>query len=187
MSSPLPTERTAVVTGGASPRGIGRATADRLARDGWSVAILDIDEGAAKLAADEVADKYSVSTLGVGADISDENSVQAAIAQVESALPPIIGLANIAGVSSPTEFHGRHTGRVGPGVQRQHARHIPGHPTRIARHDRRRDRPDRQCLLHLRAARWRDVLEGALQRVQGGRHRFLAGAWPGRWARTTSR
>src|SRR6478752_9244364 len=69
MSSPLPTERTAVVTGGASPRGIGRATADRLARDGWSVAILDIDEAAAKLAADEVADKYSVSTLGVGADI----------------------------------------------------------------------------------------------------------------------
>ena len=104
MSSPLPTERTAVVTGGASPRGIGRATADRLARDGWSVAILDIDEGAAKLAADEVADRYSVSTLGVGADISDENSVHAAIAQVESTLPPIIGLANIAGVSSPTDF-----------------------------------------------------------------------------------
>ena len=57
MSSSLPTERTAVVTGGASPRGIGRATADRLARDGWSVAILDIDEGAANLAADVVADQ----------------------------------------------------------------------------------------------------------------------------------
>ena len=104
MSSPLPTERTAVITGGASARGIGRATADRLARDGWSVAILDIDEGAAKLAADEVADKYAVSTLGIGADISDESSVEAAIAQVESTLPPIVGLANIAGVSSPTEF-----------------------------------------------------------------------------------
>ena len=100
---PLPTERTAVITGGASPRGIGRATADRLARDGWSVAILDIDGVAAKLAAAEVAEKYSVSTLGVAADISDE-SVQAAIAQVESTLPPVIGLANVAGVSSPTEF-----------------------------------------------------------------------------------
>ena len=104
MSSQLPIERTAVVTGGASPRGIGRATADRLAGDGWSVAILDIDGAAAKLTADEVADKYSVSTFGVGADVSDENSVHAAIAQLESALPPIIGLANIAGVSSPTEF-----------------------------------------------------------------------------------
>ena len=101
---PFPTQRTAVITGGASPRGIGRATADRLARDGWSVAILDIDGVAAKLAAAELADKYSVSTLGVGADISDENSVQSAITQVESTLPPIIGLANVAGVSSPTEF-----------------------------------------------------------------------------------
>ena len=101
---PFPTQRTAVITGGASPRGIGRATADRLARDGWSVAILDIDGVAAKLAAAEVADKYSVSTLGVGADISDENSVRSAITRVESTLPPIVGLANVAGVSSPTEF-----------------------------------------------------------------------------------
>src|SRR6476659_6826471 len=104
MSSAFPTERTAVITGGASPRGIGRATADRLARDGWTVAILDIDGVAAERAAAEVADTYSVSTLGVGTDIADESSVQAAIAQVEATLPPIIGLANIAGVSSPTEF-----------------------------------------------------------------------------------
>jgi len=99
MSSPhpLPAARTAVITGGASPRGIGRATADRLARDGWSVAILDIDGVAAKLAAAEVADRHSVATLGVAADISDENSVDSAISQVEAALPPIIGLANVAG------------------------------------------------------------------------------------------
>lgn len=104
MSPSLPAERTAVITGGASPRGIGRATADRLARDGWSVAILDIDEDAAKSTADEVKEQYSVSALGVGADVSEEDSVHAAVAQIESVLPPVIGLANIAGVSSPTEF-----------------------------------------------------------------------------------
>ncbi|MGB3352534.1 MAG: SDR family NAD(P)-dependent oxidoreductase [Mycobacterium sp.] len=104
MNPSLPPERTAVITGGASPRGIGRATADRLARDGWSVAILDIDEAAAQLAADEVAHRHSVSALGVGADVSEEDSVHAAVAQIESVLPPVIGLANIAGVSSPTEF-----------------------------------------------------------------------------------
>jgi 2-hydroxycyclohexanecarboxyl-CoA dehydrogenase len=104
MSPRFPPSRTAVVTGGASPRGIGRATADRLARDGWSVAILDINEGAAKLAAAEVAGERSVSTLGVGVDVADENSVQAALAQVESTLPPIIGLANVAGVTSATGF-----------------------------------------------------------------------------------
>lgn len=104
MSPTLPAERTAVITGGASPRGIGRATADRLARDGWSVAIVDIDEAAATRTAEELADMHSVSTLGVGADVAEENSVHAAVVRIESALPPIIGLANIAGVSSPTEF-----------------------------------------------------------------------------------
>jgi 2-hydroxycyclohexanecarboxyl-CoA dehydrogenase len=104
MSSAFPAERTAVVTGGASPRGIGRAAADRLARAGWSVAILDIDGTAATLAAAEVGARHSVPTLGVAADISDVESVDAAIAHVESTMAPIIGLANIAGVSSPTEF-----------------------------------------------------------------------------------
>ena len=37
----FPAERTAVLTGAASARGIGRATADRLASEGWSIAILD--------------------------------------------------------------------------------------------------------------------------------------------------
>jgi NAD(P)-dependent dehydrogenase (short-subunit alcohol dehydrogenase family) len=106
--NPFPSERTAVITGAASARGIGRATADRLARDGWSIAVLDLDDEAAKRTAAEIAGHRSVASLGVGADIADEDSVDAAIAQVEAGLPPIIGLANIAGV--------RH----------QHAGHVPG-------------------------------------------------------------
>jgi 2-hydroxycyclohexanecarboxyl-CoA dehydrogenase len=51
----FPAERTAVLTGAGSPRGIGRATADRLAREGWAVAILDIDGDAAKAAAEDIA------------------------------------------------------------------------------------------------------------------------------------
>ncbi|MFN4095905.1 MAG: SDR family oxidoreductase [Sphingomonas sp.] len=43
----FPAARTAVLTGAASERGIGRATADRLAREGWNIAILDIDGEAA--------------------------------------------------------------------------------------------------------------------------------------------
>ena len=46
---------TAIVTGAASTRGIGRGTALALAADGWNVAILDLDEAGAKEAADEVA------------------------------------------------------------------------------------------------------------------------------------
>ena len=100
----LPEARTAVVTGAASARGIGRATAARLARDGWAVAILDIDGSAAERVAAEIAESYGGPALGVPADISDEASVDAAIAAVESGLPPVIGLANVAGVSSPVPF-----------------------------------------------------------------------------------
>ena len=100
----LPEARTAVVTGAASARGIGRATAARLARDGWAVAILDIDGSAAERVAVEIAESYGAPALGVRVDISDEASVDAAIAAVESGLPPVIGLANVAGVSSPVPF-----------------------------------------------------------------------------------
>ena len=94
-------ERTAI-TGAASARGIGRATADRLALDGWSIAVLDLDDEAAKRTA--AAGNRSVASLGVGADVADEDSVDAAIAQVEAGLPPIIGLANVAGVSSAIDW-----------------------------------------------------------------------------------
>ncbi|MFJ5697190.1 SDR family NAD(P)-dependent oxidoreductase [Arthrobacter sp. NPDC093139] len=100
----FPAERTAVLTGAASPRGIGRATAEMLASAGWSVAVLDIDGDAAKTAAEEIAAVYGVQTLGVGADVSDQAKVNTAIDEVESTLPPIVGLANLAGISSPTEF-----------------------------------------------------------------------------------
>jgi 2-hydroxycyclohexanecarboxyl-CoA dehydrogenase len=102
--NPFPSERTAVITGAASARGIGRATADRLARDGWSIAVLDLDHEAAKRTAAEIGGDRSVASLGVGADVADEDSVDAAIAQVEAGLPPIIGLANVAGVSSAIDF-----------------------------------------------------------------------------------
>ena len=104
MMIPFPAERTSVVTGAASPRGIGRATADRLARDGWAVAILDLDLEAASMTAEQIADRWGATAVGLAADVADEAAVDAAITQVESRLPPIVGLANIAGVSSPTEF-----------------------------------------------------------------------------------
>jgi 2-hydroxycyclohexanecarboxyl-CoA dehydrogenase len=100
----LPQARTAVVTGAGSPRGIGRATALRLARDGWSVAVLDVNAAGADRVAAEIAAAHPVSTLGVGVDVADEASVDAAIARVEAGLPPVVGLANVAGVASPVGF-----------------------------------------------------------------------------------
>jgi len=49
-TTPFPAERTVVLTGAASARGIGRAAADRMASEGWSIAILDINAEDAKAA-----------------------------------------------------------------------------------------------------------------------------------------
>jgi 2-hydroxycyclohexanecarboxyl-CoA dehydrogenase len=100
----FPSDRTAVLTGAASARGIGRATADRLASEGWHIAILDIDGTAAEEAAADIAQRHDVQAIGVATDVSDEESVDAAITRIEAELPPVVALANLAGISSPTEF-----------------------------------------------------------------------------------
>jgi 2-hydroxycyclohexanecarboxyl-CoA dehydrogenase len=100
----FPAERTAVLTGAASPRGIGRATAEMLASQGWSVAILDIDGDAARQAAEDITAVYGLRAVGLGTDVSNQAAVNAALDDIESALPPVVGLANLAGISSPTEF-----------------------------------------------------------------------------------
>ncbi|TFC76690.1 SDR family oxidoreductase [Cryobacterium sp. TMS1-20-1] len=100
----FPTDRTAVLTGAASERGIGRATADKLASLGWSIAIVDIDGDAAREAAAAITAARGIRAIGVAADVSDKESVNAAITEIEAAMPPIVGLVNLAGISSPTEF-----------------------------------------------------------------------------------
>ena len=100
----FPADRTAVLTGAASERGIGRATADKLASLGWSIAIVDIDGDAARAAAAAIAVARGVRAVGVAADVSNKESVDAAITEIEAAMPPIVGLVNLAGISSPTEF-----------------------------------------------------------------------------------
>lgn len=103
-SAEFPSSRTAVLTGAASARGIGRATANRLAGEGWNIGILDIDGSAAEEAAADIAQRHGVQAIGVATDVSDETSVDAAIGRIEAELPPIVALANLAGISSPTEF-----------------------------------------------------------------------------------
>lgn len=103
-SRSFPAERTALVTGGGSARGIGRALAHRLAAQGWAVAVVDIDGDAAASVAGEIAAEHGVRAFGARMDVGDPASVRDVVAKVEQALPPLVGLANIAGVSSPTEF-----------------------------------------------------------------------------------
>lgn len=102
--SPFPAEPTVVLTGAASTRGIGRATARRLSAHGWTVAIIDLDDAATAAAAQEVAAETGGRVLGVGADVADTTSVDTAVTTIEAELPPVVGLVNLAGISSPTPF-----------------------------------------------------------------------------------
>jgi NAD(P)-dependent dehydrogenase (short-subunit alcohol dehydrogenase family) len=97
-------DKTAIMTGAGSKRGIGRATAHSLAAAGWNVAILDLDEPSAKEAADEVAEQQRVQTAGIGCDVTDEGSVEAALAALDVSMPPVGALVNNAGITSPIRF-----------------------------------------------------------------------------------
>jgi NAD(P)-dependent dehydrogenase (short-subunit alcohol dehydrogenase family) len=98
------TDKTAIITGAGSKRGIGRATAHTLAAAGWNVAILDLNEPSAKEAANEVAERQGVQAVGIGCDVTDEASVEAALAALDGSVPPIGALVNNAGITSPTRF-----------------------------------------------------------------------------------
>ncbi|GAA3328928.1 SDR family NAD(P)-dependent oxidoreductase [Paeniglutamicibacter sulfureus] len=101
--------RTAVVTGAASSKGIGMAVAERYARLGWAVVVLDLDsEKSAKVAA-EIGSTHDVAAFGHAVDVADEASVDAAYRAVRDEvaagnLPPVGALANIAGITSPVPF-----------------------------------------------------------------------------------
>ncbi|HEY7946130.1 MAG TPA: SDR family oxidoreductase, partial [Acidimicrobiales bacterium] len=101
----------ALVTGAARPRGIGRATALRLARAGHDVACLDIarpyDEAPAHGVAnadDLEAVVAEIEALGrravaVRADVSDEEEVTRAVTAATDALGTVTLVANVAGGS----------------------------------------------------------------------------------------
>jgi 3-oxoacyl-[acyl-carrier protein] reductase len=95
MTSSAPA-RVAVVTGGA--RGIGAATARRLADDGLAVAVLDRDETGARATA-EAIESGGGRARGVPVDVADAAAVAAAVEQVVTALGPPTVLVNNAGVT----------------------------------------------------------------------------------------
>lgn len=89
--------RVAVVTGAA--RGIGLGTATKLAEEGASVAIIDLDEAAAAEAAGKLPLVDGAKAVGIGCNVADRASVEAAIERTVSELGGIHVLVNNAGVT----------------------------------------------------------------------------------------
>ena len=88
-------QRVAVVTGAA--RGIGAGVARRLAADGMAVAVLDLDESACGPVVEEIT-AAGGRALAVGADVSDEEQVAAAVQRIVDELGPPTVLVNNAGI-----------------------------------------------------------------------------------------
>jgi len=86
--------RVAVVTGGAS--GIGLGVARRFVADGYRVAILDRNGGAASEAAAELGGD----TIAVEVDVADWASVATAFGRVRAELGPVEILVTSAGIES---------------------------------------------------------------------------------------
>ncbi|MGN6143306.1 MAG: 3-hydroxyacyl-CoA dehydrogenase [Mesorhizobium sp.] len=85
-----PGGQTAIVTGGGS--GLGEATARALAARGAKVAVLDLADRAARVAAD-------IGGVAVQCDVSSADSAAAAIAEATKKLGPARILVNCAGIA----------------------------------------------------------------------------------------
>lgn len=88
--------RVAIVTG--AGRGIGAATARRLAGDGFAVGLLDLDEAAVEQGAEAIA-AGGRTAIGVGVDVSSTDQAEAAVARVATELGPPSVLVNNAGIT----------------------------------------------------------------------------------------
>ncbi len=91
-----PTPRTAVVTGAA--RGIGAATARRLARDGFAVAVVDLSADDGQVVVDEI-EAAGGRAMSVGADVTSEDAVTSAVERIAATLGEPTVLVNNAGIT----------------------------------------------------------------------------------------
>ncbi|UFW71289.1 SDR family NAD(P)-dependent oxidoreductase [Bradyrhizobium sp. WU425] len=92
--------KTAIISGAASPRGIGLATARRFAAEAARVAILDIDAGAAA----EAAASLGKSHIGLACNVADKSLCEQAVTRVIETFAGIDILINNAGITQPVKF-----------------------------------------------------------------------------------
>ncbi len=90
-------DKVAVITGGA--QGIGRSIAEAYAKEGANLSLWDVGEDGVKKTAGELAAQYNVKALGVRADVTNFENVEAAVKQVVDTFGRIDILVNNAGIT----------------------------------------------------------------------------------------
>lgn len=89
--------KLALVTGAA--RGIGRAAAEALKDDGWTLALADIDATALAQTASDLEAAHMVEI-----DVADASAIAAMFDRIEAEIGPVSALINNAGIALPGSF-----------------------------------------------------------------------------------
>ncbi len=93
--------KTAIITGAASPRGLGKATAKLFAEHGARVAILDLDADAAVAAANDLPGSGH---MGLACNVTDKQACIDAVEVVLGNFPQLDILVNNAGITQPLKL-----------------------------------------------------------------------------------
>ena len=93
--------KIAIVTGAASARGLGKATARLFAQHGATVVITDLDAEAARGAASDLGSEWH---FGLAGDVTDKSACEAIAAEVLSRCGRIDILVNNAGITQPLKL-----------------------------------------------------------------------------------
>ncbi|WP_043749146.1 SDR family NAD(P)-dependent oxidoreductase [Methylobacterium nodulans] len=96
----LLSDKVCLITGAASLRGIGRATARLFAEHGGRVVILDLDAGQAEAAASDLGAGH----LGLACNVTDRAACQAAADETLARFGRIDVLVNNAGITQPLKI-----------------------------------------------------------------------------------
>lgn len=96
-------DKVAIITGAASARGLGFATAKLFAENGAKVVIIDLN-GEASEASEAAAVALGEGHLGLAANVADEVQVQAAIEQIIAKYGRVDVLVNNAGITQPLKL-----------------------------------------------------------------------------------
>lgn len=91
-------DKVALITGSASPRGLGRAIVNRIALLGTTIVILDLNEDAVQKAAIEVKEKFGVKSIGIACNVTKEDECVNVISKVKEHFGRLDFLVNNAGV-----------------------------------------------------------------------------------------
>ena len=96
----LLSDKVCIITGAASARGIGRATARLFVKHGAFVVILDLEEAQAKAAAADLGGRH----LGLSCDVTDKQACLKAAERVTGEFGRIDVLINNAGITQPLKL-----------------------------------------------------------------------------------